>query len=405
MTNIIADVGIIGMGVAGCFASYKLSSDHPKMKIITFDLGKKFLKRKQQTIGALGCLPDGDGKLFLNDLNKVADITGLRKAKKAFTGVKNILSQIDDFKVVKDRSPSAGLEKKLKKFEYDISTNNHIQMYPKQIHLLSKYFAGQLDINKNVICHFDTEVERVVKQKGVFIITTDEGEYRCKKLIIAAGRSGWRWSNELYKNFGIIEENDTARFGVRIELNSNIMKDFNRSGCTLTKSNDIEIGPLGWYGSMIPEDHLDHAISAFRSNEGRWKTDKVSFNLIGNRPFPNTGFEQTDRIAKLTFLLSNDRIIKERVSSIMNGRSKISILPEYDWIKDAIANFSKIIPEIATKAYYYIPTIMPLCSKISLEEDLETDINGMYAVGESTSNSGILTAAMTGLIAADSVCK
>jgi hypothetical protein len=183
------------------------------------------------------------------------------------------------------------------------------------------------------------------------------------------------------------------------------MKDFNRSNCTIRKGDAIEIGPLSWYGTVIPEDHVDMAISAFRSNENRWKTDKVSFSFIGNRSFPGTGFEQTDRISKLTFLIANDRIIKERVSTILNGKSKISIIPEYDWLKEAITDFANIVPEIATKAHYHSPTIIPASSQIILGDNLESEVSGMFVVGESAGIHGILSAALTGLIVADSVCK
>jgi len=398
------DVGIVGAGVAGAFATLKLAKDHKNMKVILFDLGRPPMKRRRQLEGWLGCLPNSDGKLYQADVSRVADLTGLRKAKSAHTWLRHVMEQIDTFKVTKDRAPAASMDKKLKKLGYDISLNDYVQVYPKEIHTLSKYMAEAIEVNKNITFSFDSEVARVVKQKNMFVITTEEQEYRCKKLIIAVGRSGWRWASDLYNSFGIVDNNDTARFGIRIETNSNIMKDFNRSNCTITKG-DLEIGPLSWYGTVIPEDHLDMAISAFRSNENRWKTDKVSFNLIGNRPFPGTGFEQTDRIGKLTFVLSNDRIIKERVSSILTGKSKISIIPEYDWLKESITEFSNIIPELSTKAYFHVPTIIPLAPRINIGDNLETEVDGMFVAGESAGISGILAAGIMGVVTADAICK
>jgi hypothetical protein len=147
------------------------------------------------------------------------------------------------------------------------------------------------------------------------------------------------------------------------------------------------------------------AISAFRSNEGRWRTDKVSFNIIGNRPFPGTGFQQTDRIGKLTFVLANDRIIKERISSILTGKSKISIIPEYGWLKDALMEIGSLIPEILTKGYYHSPTILPLAPRINIGDDLSSEIDGMFVTGESAGIIGICAAAVSGIVAADSACK
>ena len=236
------------------------------------------------------------------------------------------------------------------------------------------------------------------------MVVTDEQEFRCKKIIIAVGRSGWRWAKDLFTDFGIVDSNDNAKFGIRIELSSPHMKDFNKSNCTLLK-NDLEIGPLSWFGTVIPEDHVDVAISAFRSNENRWKTDKVSFNLIGNRPFPNSGFEQTDRISKLTFVLSNDRILKEKVSYILSDKSKISIIPEYNWLKEAILDLENIIPDLSSKSYFHVPTIIPSSPKINIGNNLETEIDGMFVVGESAGVHGILAAGLMGTIAADQACK
>ncbi|MGI0058971.1 MAG: hypothetical protein ACREBJ_04315, partial [Nitrosotalea sp.] len=342
---------------------------------------------------------------YQTNISRVADLTGLRRAKSAHTWFKHTLEQVDNYKIVKDRSPSAAMEKKIKKLEYEIALNDYVQIYPKEIHTLSKYMAEIIEQDKNITFNFDSEVIRIVKQKNMFIITTEDKEIFCKKIIIAVGRSGWRWANSLYSGFGIVDNNDVARFGIRIEASSSVMKDFNKSNCTLTKGNDLEIGPFSWYGTVIPEDHVDLAISAFRSNENRWKSDKVSFSLIGNRPFPATGFEQTDRIGKLTFVLANDRIVKERISAILTNNSRISIIPEYDWLKLVLTDLSIAIPEIATKAYFHVPTIVPFAPKINIGDNLETEVEGMFVAGESAGIHGILAAGIMGIAAADAACK
>lgn len=403
--NNVFDIGIIGAGVAGAFATLKMAKDHKNVKTILFDLGRPPMKRRRQIEGWLGCLPNSDGKLYLNDLNNVTDLVGVRKVKSSYTYVHNTISNIGNFKIIKDRSPNASVDKKFKKIGYEISLNNYIQMYPKDIHALSKYMVECIEDYKNITYNFDDEVTTVYKQKNMFVVVTDEQEYRCKKLIIAVGRSGWRWAKEIYDNFGIIDNNDIARFGIRVELASPFMKEFNKSNCTIKKGDDIELGPLSWFGTVIPEDHLDVAISAFRSNENRWKSDKVSFSLIGKRPFPKTGFEQTDRISKLTFVLSNDRILKERVSHILTGKSNISIIPEYDWLKETVSELSLALPEIITKAYFHVPTIMPLPPSINIGNNLETEVDGMFVAGESAGVHGILAAATMGCLVADAACK
>lgn len=399
--NLIYDVGVIGLGVAGALATLKLSSE--KITIVGFDIGRPPMKRRRQLEGWLGCWPNSDGKLYQTDIGKVGDIVGLRTAKKANKEFNELIGQVNNFKVIKDKSPNANIKKKLNKLGYNISLNDYIQMIPKDIHALSKYIANKVE-NDNINLIFDDEILSISKSKGIFTLLTENKEYKCKKLIIAAGRAGWRWVNKIYKDFGIIESNDIAKFGIRVEVNSNIMKDFNKSNCTIS-NKQMEIGPLSWYGTIIPEDHLDTAIAAFRSNENRWKTDKVSFSLIGNIDCPNNGFEQTDRLAKLTFILTNDRISKEKVSTFLNGRSKISIMPEYNWLHGAIKELSGVIDELQNKAYFHVPEIYTNSSNINIGSNLETEIPNMYVVGESANIHGLLSAGITGIVAANSIIK
>jgi uncharacterized FAD-dependent dehydrogenase len=398
------DIAIIGAGVAGSFAALKIAKEYKNMKTILFDLGRPPSKRRRQLEGWLGVLPNSDGKLYLNDVSKVADVVGTRRARAAEKWFNNYTSDIFDLKVVKDKPPSASAERKIKKSGFDLQLNNYMQLYPRDIHNLSRHMSNYVSDCKNITMSFDDEVLKVVKQKGSFTIVSASKEVSCKRIIVCTGRSGWRWTKNLYDWLGVVENNDTARFGIRIEANANVMKDFSKSNCSII-SEDLEIGPLCWNGTVIPEDHVDLAISAFRSNENRWKSDKVSFNLIGNRFFENKGFEQTNRIGQLTFVLSNDRVIKERVSSIIGKRSKISIIPEYDWLPDALNTISAFMPDIIARGYFHIPTILPLVPKVKVGNNLAMDVDNMFCAGESAGIPGLLAAATSGLIAADSACR
>src|SRR5208283_2336149 len=110
----IFDIGIIGMGIAGVFAAYKLSKEHKNLKVFGIDLGRPHGKRRRQLEGYFGCFPNSDGKLYQSDIGKVAALTGLRKAKSASTYLKHVLEEIDTFKIVKDKAPSISIDKKLK---------------------------------------------------------------------------------------------------------------------------------------------------------------------------------------------------------------------------------------------------------------------------------------------------
>src|SRR5271157_6003596 len=119
MSNIF-DAAIIGTGVAGAFACLKIAKDHKDLKVIAFEASRPPRKRRPQMQGWLGLFPNSDGKLFLSDVPKIANITGLRKAKSSFTWFKHIIKQVDDFKVIKDHLPAAAMEKRISKFGYDM---------------------------------------------------------------------------------------------------------------------------------------------------------------------------------------------------------------------------------------------------------------------------------------------
>jgi len=396
------DIAIIGSGVAGTFAALKIAKEHKGKKVILFDESSAPGKRRSQMSGFLGLLPTSDGKLYLSDIDKVSPITGNRKVNASLKWFNSYIKNIFDLTVVKDLGPKVNLEKRIKKSGFEIVKNDYIQLYPREIHALSKKIVN--DIEKSITLCFDEGITSVVKNKRGFIITSSLKQIHCKKLIICAGRSGWRWVSELYKSLGIITDNNTSKFGIRIETTAQSMKDFNKSNCSIV-SNELELGPMSWNGTVIPEDHVDMAISSFRSNEVRWKSENMSFNLIGNRHFENGGFEETNRLGQLVFILTNDRIIKERVSHILTNKSKISIIPEYNWLPDAIKQVSQFLPEIINKAYFHVPTILPLIPKINVANNMETDITNMFCAGEASGQSGILYAALTGLVAADSAAK
>ncbi len=395
---------MLGCGTAGSFALFRLLEQNKGLKIAVFDAGRPPMKRRHQLYGFLGCLPSGDGKFYVNDQTSVSDVVGYKKTANANKWMLEQLGQVMDTKLIKDSRPSLSAEKRIKKNGFDLITNNYYQFCPKDIHSFSRYIVSYLEKENNNIYSFDNEILQVLKNKNHFSIMTNEGEFHCKKIIVSVGRGGWRWLGNLFNNFGIIEDNNTAEFGIRVEMPEDYMKDFNKSNCSLLKES-LDIGPLSWNGTVIPEDHIDMAICSFRSNETRWNSDKVSFNMLGRKYFFENGWQQVDRIGKLTFILGNDRMMKERISLIMNKKSKISVIPEYNWLIEELKELENVMPGLLEKGSFYVPTIMPMTPKINIGSNFSTEVNNMYVAGESAGVKGLYGAALSGMLVADSICK
>jgi uncharacterized FAD-dependent dehydrogenase len=73
-------------------------------------------------------------------------------------------------------------------------------------------------------------------------------------------------------------------------------------------------------------------------------------------------------------------------------------------MKATINDLTAIFPDIATKFYFHTPTIVPLAPKINIGDNLSSEIEGMFVVGESAGVQGILAAGIMGIIAANAAC-
>lgn len=412
----IYDIGIIGGGVAGSFAALRLSEKYKKKKVILFEFGPpppnhvrkdpfKAKKRRRQLEGWMGCFPTGDGKIYVDDYQKILDfgIDG-RTVKAMNKWFFNHLNEDFSSKIIKPKNPNVNVLKKIKELGFNLDIHNYQQWNPETIHHFSRMIAEKIEKTGNVEFSFDNEVSSIIKKGNNFLVFSSSGDFECKKIILCVGRSGWRWVADLYKSFGIPVIDNTATYGFKIELPANQLREFNKSHCSLTKEG-LRIGPLSWFGSVVQEDHADLTTAAFRSNETRWKTDRVFFSVLKDIEFKNAGIYQTDRIAKLAFLLAGDRVGRERIKAFFKGESQLSLIKEYDWLPETLKEVEPLFPNLISRGYYHVPDICTLSSKIRISSNLETEVEGLYVAGESVGISGITSAGILGGVAADSAAK
>lgn len=399
------DIGIVGGGVAGAFAALRLAEFHKRSKAILFELGRPPGKRRRPLEGWLGCFPTGDGKVYPDDIEKVLELADGRRVKAINRWVYRHLNEVNPAKLVRSRKPLVGLQNKIEDAGFDFSIRDYQQWRPDSIHQLSRLIAERIEDAGNISFSFDNEVFNFAKQGGHFILNTESGEFRCKRLVLCAGRSGWRWVNKLYRDLGILVTDDVAKYGIRVEIPAQYLREFNKAHCLLQREG-LQVGPFHWGGSIIQEDHADMTIAAFRSNEERWKTDKAFFPIINMQEYENEGCSQTNRLAQLCFLLSGDRVGREKVKSFLRKQDQLSLLPEFSWLPGIIRELSSFIPAIVDRAYYHYPDIITTgISNIRLGSNLESEMRGLYVAGESAGMSGILAAAISGGLAAESSTK
>jgi hypothetical protein len=116
--------------------------------------------------------------------------------------------------------------------------------------------------------------------------------------------------------------------------------------------------------------------------------------------------EQLDRISKLAFLLSGDRVGRERVKSFIknDGVSQVALIPEFNWVREAIAKLESVFPQI-NRGYLHSPDILPMMANVNVSSNLETEVEGLFVAGESANLLGIAAAGISGAIAAEGAVK
>jgi uncharacterized protein len=410
------NIGIIGAGPAGVFAALRLAERYKHLKVVVFEFGPPppnclrqdpihVKRRRRQLEGYLGCFPTGDGKVYLEeDSAKVLQIADGRRVKALKDWFASHLDTVNISRNVKNKQPSTMVKKTISDNGFEFISHVYDQWNPDQIHQLSKITSEKIEAAGNVFLSFDTEVFDFLKNDKGFVVNTSQGDFHCKKLILGVGRVGWRWVNNIYKNLGLLQPDNIAKYGIRVEMPSSALKEFHKSHCSLIRE-DLEIGPLQWGGSVIQEDHDDMTIAAFRSNEERWKSDKVFFSVKKKIEINTSPCAYVDRIAKLSHLLSGDRVGREKIKSFTNGIGDLVEMPEYSWITNTLKSLEPIFPNIINRGYFHVPDIDTNISKINIANNLETEIDGLFVAGECAGITGIAAAGIMGAIAAEGAAK
>lgn len=403
MNDNIYDITIIGAGVAGAFALYKLA-DYKDLKTCIIDFGRPPNKRRKQLEGWFGCFPNSNARLYEKDIEKVKGLCGTKTVETANKLVTRLLQNNGPINKSKNKEPSESVKKRLRKNGYSLALDNYIQWKPENIHQLSREISEYVYDRSNVDLLFDTEVLDIDYINNIYVIKTENGIVKSNKILLCVGRSGWRFANKIYSKFNIFGENSSSYFGFRSELSTSYMKDWNESHCTVLKSN-IKIGPMSWRGTVIPEDHDDLVISSWRSNEDRWDSDKVSFSVIFRDEYKDKGCQQTERLGKLAYVLSDSRIGKIKIKEFIATKNDLLYIPEYKWFIPQMKEIEKIIPNFIDKAYIYIPDILTYMHCVTVKKDLSTNFNNLYVAGETAGVSGIYSAALSGVIAATNISR
>jgi uncharacterized FAD-dependent dehydrogenase len=452
------DVVIIGAGQAGMFAAYELLNDK-KLKIILVDQGKDIKNRHcpmKETIQCAKCSPcnimcgvGGAGTYSDGTLNLRYDIGGnLMDYTKDEHMAMELVEEVDKIYLkfgcptklygtdvegitdLKRRAASLGV-----KF-VDIP-QRHIGTDKAPV-IIDK-FAEYLKEN-GVDFSLQAKVDDLIieNDKCVGIKLVDGKEIRGKYVLIAPGRVGAQWLNEVVNRHKIKAKCGPIDVGVRVEVSSLIMDpvikinrdpkfhirsktydDFVRTFCTnyegyvVKEKYDSFIGVNGHSMSEKKSGNTNFAflvrVELTEPVEDTIKYGrsiaKLASNIGGGKPMiQRLGDLKKGKRSKLKAIMENP--VQNTLKDVTPG--DISMALPHRIVTDVIEGLDKlneVIPGVASDStLLYAPEIKFYATQVAVNSNMETSVANLFAAGDGAGLSrDIVNAAATGILAAKGI--
>lgn len=453
------DVIIIGAGPAGLFAAYELITKNKNLKVLLLDKGKKAENRfcpMTKTGKCVNCNPCNilsgyggagtfsDGKLnFIPKIGK-SDLFKYMSESEAYKLIDETEEIFTKFNMDSDVYPS-NMDEALK-LKKQVAINGDRLLLIKQKHLGSDKLPGYIEDFSNyledngVILKENTDVVDIEKCSDGYNIKTKNEDYKAAYVIVAPGRTGAKWIQELADKYKIPYLSQSIEIGVRVEVRKEILEEFTnviydptifiktdtygdeiRTFCTnpggfVTKEN--------YYGYICVNGH---SLKDIKSNNSNFAfISKVSLT----EPATNTR-EYGESIARIANVLGESKPIIQNLKDLKRGRRstwhKINkgfieptlkdcvagdlalVLPHriITNILEGLEKLDKIMPGVNNdETLLYGPEIKFFSNEISTNNNFKLENDNIYFVGDGAGKAGnIVTAAATGLVSARDIIK
>jgi len=459
------DVAIIGAGPAGLFATYELITKNPKLKIILLDKGKRAENRVcpmnannspcvncnpcaiLSGYGGAGTFSDGKlnfiPKLGKSDLFKYMDQQAaynlINDTEKIFNklGMDSDVypTNLDEANKIKEKIAKLGANLLIIKQKH--LGSDKLPSYIKDFTNFLEDHGVDIRENTNVI---DIEYKDVNNYNVIFKKNNKEEQIKCHCVIVAPGRTGAKWVQELADKYEIPYTSQSIEVGVRVEVRKEILEEI----------TSVIYDPT----IFIKTDTYNDEIRTFCTNPGGFVAKEnyegyicVNGHSLKDIKSPNSNFAFISKVS-LTHPTTNTRQYGESIAQIANvlgaGKPIIQSLRDLrqgrrstmerikkgfiePTLKDCIAGdlalvlphriiinileglkkLDEIIPGVNNdETLLYGPEIKFFSNEITTDDNMKLNDYNIYFIGDGAGKAGnIVTAAATGLIAARDILK
>ena len=458
------DVVIVGAGPAGLFAAYELIVNNPKLKIVLLDKGflacNRHCPMNEKKIPCVNCNPCNimagfggagtfsDGKLnFIPKLGKsnLYKYLSISEADELIDYTETIFNK---FGMDSDVYPS-NMDEAMK-IKENVARCGANLLVIKQKHLGSDKLPGYITDFTNFLKEHNVEVlecfdafDYEKNDKGYKLIGKYKGKdvsIDTKNIIIAPGRTGAKWVQEIADKHNLLYVSQSIEIGVRVEVRREILEQITKtiydpSIFIKTRTYDDEIrtfctNPGGYvtkenyYGYICVNGH---ALKDKKSNNSNFAfISKVNLT----EPVTNTR-EYGESIAKIANTLGGGKPIVQTLKDLKRGRRSTQDRINKGFLeptlKDCVAGdlalvlphriitnileglevLNKIIPGVANdETLLYGPEIKFFSNEIETDNNMKVNGENIYFIGDGAGKAGnIVTAAATGIMAARDILK
>jgi len=274
-------------------------------------------------------------------------------------------------------------------------------------------------IKKHIDVRFNETAANVEKTPDGFSVSTVSGEvFTCKYLILSTGRSGSNWLSETMTNFGVPQRSNRVDIGIRVELPAAIWDHItdevyeSKIVYKTDKYNDlVRTFCMNPHGKVVTENTNGIiTVNGHSYADPALHTDNTNFALlVTNRltePFMGSN-EYGESIAKLSNMLGGG-VLMQRFGDLVKGRrSSVKrmeksftrptleatagdlslVIPkrQLDDIIEMIYALDKIAPGTSNEdTLLYGVEVKFYNSEVEVNENLETRIHGLYAIGDAS---------------------
>ena len=459
------DVIIIGAGPAGLFAAYELVTKNKKLKVAVVEKGSS-VKNRTCPMNKLGipcqnCNPCAilsgyggagtfsDGKLnFIPRLGK-SDLTKYMTESKAEKLIDETEEIFTKFNMDAEVYPS-NMDEAIK-IRKKVAIAGAKLLLIRQKHLGSDHLPGYIDdickyLEENGVTLIEkadvTDINTIKDDKHVVTYKKGRKEEQLegKNIIVAPGRTGAKWIQELADKYKIPYLSQSIEIGVRVEVRKDIMEEITNVIYdptifikTKTYGDEIRTFCTNPGGFVAKENYYGyicvngHALKDVKSNNTNFAfISKVNLT----QPVTNTRL-YGESIAQIANVLGDGKPIIQSLKDLKSARrsewhriKKGFVEPT---LKDCVAGdlalvmphriitnilegletLDKIIPGVNNDdTLLYGPEIKFFSNEIETDDNFKLKNDNLYFVGDGAGKAGnIVTAAATGLVAARDILK